>query len=440
VERKGTALHGVSVCRVRAARLGSFCRARVLKARWSALLPLLLIQGGAAGLACMISLGVARQLGPETFGEFSFALACGTYAAQCVRFGADRTLVHELVRLASDPKPILTTSLVLRSVVFGIVLMVAWPLASRFLENSVPFSLVILAVSLPALDFQAWYDARGEAAKHGLYSLVQRLLLFLVLQHPAFVATGKAGLLLTSQAWLGAGLVLLAFQGRCFLRVVSWVARDRFNSSLKQVPALFATNLPVFAAGLLCLSFGTLNQVLVFALAGSAEAGLFAAGWQYVAAVGLVAAQAARLAIPRLARVSCGGTTAPQFLVSLRKEALQLLLLTCPFALPALIVPEAVLGILFPGRDLDGVALLRCMALYSLLVSVGIMPGQVLVFLGQRRTYFTCVIAGVLLAVLTCTVLIPPWGALGGAISLLISHGFSILLYWIAVLRCCAAQ
>ncbi len=383
----------------------------------------------------MTSLGVSRRLGPEGFGEFSFALACGTYAAQCVRFGTDRTLVHELVRSTADPKPILATSLVLRSMVLGIVLVVAWSLASRFLENSVPFSLAILAVSLPALDFQAWYDARGEAAKHSVYSLVQRLILFVALQVSTFWATEKTGLLITSQAWLGAGLVLLALQGHLFLSGASWVTRERLNSSLKRVPSLFATNLPVFAAGLLCLSFGTMNQVLVFALAGSNEAGLFAAGWQYVAAVGLVAAQAARLSMPRLARVCSGGMADAQVLACLRAEGLQLLLLTCPFALPALVLPEAVMGILFPGRDLDGEALLRCMALYSLLVSVGIMPGQALIFLGCRRTYFTCVLAGALLGVVTCAVMIPVWGAWGGALSLLISHGFSILLYWIAVLR-----
>jgi O-antigen/teichoic acid export membrane protein len=52
----------------------------------------------------------------------------------------------------------------------------------------------------------------------------------------------------------------------------------------------------------------------------------------------------------------------------------------------------------------------------------------------MEKLYFTSVIAGGVLSVLLCLLLIPKLGGIGAAISLLIAHGISMGLYWIVMI------
>jgi len=51
----------------------------------------------------------------------------------------------------------------------------------------------------------------------------------------------------------------------------------------------------------------------------------------------------------------------------------------------------------------------------------------------MEKLYFTSVIAGGIISVLLCFLLIPRMGAIGAAISLLIAHSISMGLYWVAM-------
>ena len=64
----------------------------------------------------------------------------------------------------------------------------------------------------------------------------------------------------------------------------------------------------------------------------------------------------------------------------------------------------------------------------------GLVASHYIIFARMEKVYFTSVIAGGILSVLLCLFLIPKLGGMGAAISLLIAHGISLGLYWVAMI------
>ena len=66
--------------------------------------------------------------------------------------------------------------------------------------------------------------------------------------------------------------------------------------------------------------------------------------------------------------------------------------------------------------------------------SVGQVASQYMVSARLDKAYTAYVVLGGGLGFIMCILLIPPMGALGAALALVFSHGFSILMYWRKVL------
>jgi len=386
------------------------------------------------GLGFLTRVKIANTLGREGFGLFAYALALGCYGAVVVRFGLDRTFVRDLVHYPSRFAQLVAGSLVLR--VFLLILitlaLIMWKLVFGNNELSWGVIAVVLGTSLMALDLRAVYDSWHKMSRDAVYNLIQKccyyaLIWIVVLFVPDKLSIGLIG----AGTILSAALYLFMQQRWAFRQIEFYKAKE---SLAKTAIKLGFANLLVWAAAIGCLSFGVLNQLVLKFFRGTAELGGYAAAWQIVAIAILLLNQVARIGKPLTARITREGTdrnTRRRFLV---KYSAVMFAAASPMAISSLFCPGLILRILFRPEYASAAGPLRIFGIYIMCFPLGLVASQYIVSTRMEKTYFASVIVGGILNVLFCLFLIPKLGGIGAAISLLIAHGISMGLYWVAMI------
>jgi len=387
-----------------------------------------------AGLGFLTRVKIANTLGREGFGLFAYALALGCYGAVIVRFGLDRTFVRDLIHYPRRFGQLVAGSLVLRGFLLILITLalIMWKLVFGNKELSWGVIAVVLGTSLMALDLRDVYDSWHKMSRDAVYNLIQRccyyaLIWIVVLLVPDKLSIGLIG----AGTILSAALYLFMQQRWAFRRIEFYKAKE---SLAKTAIKLGFANLLVWAAAIGCLSFGVLNQLVLKYFRGNAELGGYAAAWQIVAIAMLLLNQVARIGKPATARITQEGTdrkTKRRFLV---KYSAVMFAVASPIALGAMLWPDLILKTLFRPEYAPAAGVLRVLGIYIVLFSLGLVASQYVIAARMEKVYFASVIVGGVLSVLFCLFLIPKLGGVGAAISLLIAHGISMGLYWVAMI------
>ena len=388
-----------------------------------------------AGLGFLTRVKIANTLGREGFGLFAYALALGSYGAVIVRFGLDRTFVRDLIHYPRRFGQLVAGSLVLRGLLLVVVILalVSWKLTFASSELSWGVIAVVLGTSLRALDLQAVYDSWQKMSRHAVYNLVQRCCYYALIWAVILFFPGKLSIGLIGVGTMASVALYLFMQQRwAFKRIEFYKAKE---SLTKVAIKLGFANLLVWAAAMGCLSFGVLNQLVLKSFRGTAALGGYAAAWQIVAIAMLLLNQVARIGKPATTRITREGTdrsTRRRFLV---KYSAVMFAAASPIAIGAMLWPDVILKVLFRPEYAQAAGALRVLGIYIVLFSLGLVASQYVIAARMEKVYFASVIVGGVLSVLFCLFLIPKLGGMGAAIALLIAHGISIGLYWVAMIH-----
>lgn len=404
------------------------------KASLQNLFALVIINFMVAGLGFLTRVKIANVLGKEGFGLLAYGLALGSYGAVIVRFGLERTLVRDLIHYPRRFGQLVAGSLVLRGLLLVVVILalVSWKLTFASSELSWGVIAVVLGTSLMALDLQAVYDSWQKMSRHAVYNLVQRccyyaLIWAVILFFPDKLSIGLIG----GGTMASVALHLFMQQHWAFRRIEFYKVKE---SLTKTAIKLGLANLLVWAATIGCLSFGVLNQLVLKSFKGTAELGGYAAAWQIVIGAMLLLNQVARIGKPATARVTREGTNRNTRRRFLLKYSAVMLVTASPISLGAILWPDVILKVLFRPEYAPAAGALRVLGIYIVLFSLGLVASQYVIAARMEKVYFASVIVGGVLSVLFCLFLIPKLGGIGAAISLLIAHGISMGLYWVAMI------
>ena len=404
------------------------------KASLQNLSSLVIINFMVAGLGFLTRVKIANVLGKESFGLLAYGLALGSYGAVIVRFGLDRTFVRDLIHYPRRFGQLVAGSLVLRGLLLFVVILalISWKLTFASNELSWGVIAVIVGTSLMALDLQAVYDSWQKMSRHAVYNLVQRCCYYALIWAVILFFPGKLSIGLIGGGTMASVALYLFMQQRwAFKRIEFYKAQ---KSLAKVAIKLGLANLMVWAAAIGCLSFGVLNQLMLKSFRGTAALGGYAAAWQIVAITMLLLSQIARIGKPATARITREGTnrnTRRRFLV---KYSAVMFAVASPIAISALFCPGLILKTLFRPEYASEAGTLRILGIYIMCFPLGLVASQYVIAARMEKVYFTSVIVGGVLSVLFCLFLIPKLGGTGAAISLLIAHGISMGLYWVAMI------
>jgi len=385
-----------------------------------------------------VSAWVARYLGPDQFGELSYAFALVALLAIVANAGLDAIVVREIARDAAQRDAILGTALAIKLAGAAVAIACALGAALLLREPSDLLPWLVLPAAL-ALAFQAfdtvdlWFQSQLKSrqavlARNTAFLLVAAVKAALVLATAPLWAFAWAALL---EAALTAAALALAYRSNGE-RLLSWRVETR------RLGALLREGWPLMAAGLMVAIYMRIDQVMLGAMAGAEAVGVYSAAvflsepW-YLIPMAVVASAAPALARWREADPALY----EQRLVHLFRG---LLIVAFAIALVVSLGSELLVRLVFGERFAAAAPVLAVHAWAAIFVALGVASSQYLVLEGLARVSLHRTLAGAVLNVVLNLLWIPKYGALGCAWATLLSSATAtFFLFHTAGTRRCLA-
>jgi O-antigen/teichoic acid export membrane protein len=359
---------------------------------------------------------IVRTFGADGSGALFTVIGLVTIVGALCCLGADTGLMWALPRRPRDsagrllPVAVLPT-LGLALLVGGAGVAAAGPVGRALLDSDDATALIRLAFAGVPVVVAATVLLAAVRATRSVAAYVGVQFLFVPVARPLLMIGAVAaggGVLLGFGGWLlpvaVSAVVALALVTRP-LGVARPVAADW--------RPFWSFALPRAASVAIDASSMWVGVLLTGALAGQAEAGVFAAVGRYTLA-GLLIMQGLRVAVaPQLSRLLGAGRTADAAAVY-RRTTLWIVVLSWPAYLLLAAFAPAFLALFGPEFAAGAAPMAVLAAAMAVNVGVGLVQ-TVLLMSGNSRGHLLATVAGLTLNVAACLVLIPRHGALGAA-------------------------
>jgi PST family polysaccharide transporter len=377
----------------------------------------------------IVGIVVARYLGPEQFGIYSFALAVSAIAGSLSGLAADPIVTRELVT-RRESRDVLGAQFILRTagsvLAFGAMLGAALLLTPE--ETGTRLVVVVAGLSLlfsPIEGITTWFQAEQRpqpavVAKMIVFAVASIARLMLVWWHAPLIAFAA---MVAIEAGLNAGALAAAYQS-------SGERLHRWRASWARSAALFRDSWPLLLSGVSSMLYLRLDVVMVTAMRGDYETGIYSAAtrlseaWYFLPMALMSAVQ------PVLLRARENDPVVFQR----RLNALYVLTAWASVVVAALLTVTAtpLIALLFGDRYLGAGPVLALHAWAGIAVFLGVASSQYLVAENLVRISMYRTALGVVANILLNLLLIPHYGALGAAAATVVSYfvaTFSLLAF-----------
>jgi O-antigen/teichoic acid export membrane protein len=361
-------------------------------------------------LGVVVTVLLARALGDDGFGEWSTVLVVVQLAAYFTSFGVESVVIRETAAHPEREDEWLGALLILRALL------------------SVPAVIVGLIVIFVIQDNDSMLVA-------GLVLLAQtpfNIGASLRVVHQMRVRNWFPMIVLTinSVLWAAAVIAIYVLDGGVVALAVAMTVIGAFTATLQAVAAvkiakphlrpsreatlrLARVGLPVGISGLLVLAYARIDQVLVFAIAGPGDAGLYGAEYRIVEQAHLVPISLMTTLLPILSSAW----------TSDRGRALRIAWLSADYlavaSLGGLAVALAVaepITVLLYGEDFAAAApALPVLGGAFVFICFGYLTGNLILIAGLQRRLITVGLVGLVFNVAGNFLLVPAWGFMGAA-------------------------
>jgi PST family polysaccharide transporter len=362
---------------------------------------------------------VARAYGAEVLGRYSLAQTIVGLVTPFLAAGAEAIVIRDLVRRNQDRGPV-AGSAALMLALFTIPavsapIIYAWAVyADDSQMVGIVWWLAIAFVPTPiyVIDF-LWKSELRPA-----YSVLPRLLIMpLALAAKAVAASAGFSIVAiaaisAAEAWISAGLVAIVY-------AVAKRPEERWGLDRDVLRMLFRQTLPAMISWLVGLVFFRITHLMLGYLSDYKQVGIYSVAYQLIQIPNILPTIVLSTCYPRLVALK---EEHPERY----REYLDKLLSFFSFAGWALIAAIALFGdwgvtALF-GRGFSGSGPVLLLLSASTLVNFsGFVRGQVIFIANRPNLHVVNALVGLAVMVPADLVLIPPYGALGGAVAVTIA-------------------
>tara|TARA_R110002124_G_scaffold281837_1_gene456526 strand:+ start:5557 stop:6786 length:1230 start_codon:yes stop_codon:yes gene_type:complete len=231
-------------------------------------------------LSYITNIFLANAMGPDIFGNYSYALVLGALFGQLVFFGTAEMGVRLKINHGDAA---LDWILTLKIVNFGLLLATA--LVSALFRGDALLIFGVI-VALNSLCFATHYEVQGRNVRYAIIFLVERALI---------TATIWFGLLVLDASYMIWVFGTLAvFQGGSVAFQYSENRQYRICLDLRALFIAYKAGIYVLSFELSKFSFGGITRLLIFNQLGDERLGVFSTAWQFVPLSTLFLAQATK--------------------------------------------------------------------------------------------------------------------------------------------------
>jgi len=381
------------------------------------------------GLGLLVGVLVARYLGPEGYGQLSFAGSYVMIFSAIALFGLESIVVRELVKHPEAERAILGTTCLIRSAAGSLsyllaiaVLLVLRPddRIALLLVALLGSSLLVQAVETSDLWFQSRVLSRYTViCRSTAFIISSGIKVLLVLSGASLAAIAAATAVETLLASL---LLVLAHTRYSNAGILTW----RWDSDWFR--RLLTGSVPMVLSGVVLMIYLRIDQVMLGALASQAEVGLYAAAVRISEVWYFVPTAIVSSVFPGL--VALRSTNPEQFERKLQQLYNLLAFLGYAVALPVTFIAPWLVRLLFGSAYQAAAPLLAVLIWAGLFANLTVVRNAHFIALDWGRSLLWATSLGATANVLLNLLLIPRYGALGAAIA-------TCLSYWVAAHGAC---
>jgi O-antigen/teichoic acid export membrane protein len=388
---------------------------------------LLIDRGVRLGGGLLVSLLVARALGPDDFGLLSFAVTIALFAAAMASLGSDGILVRELVQ-ARDQPATLGSAAALRFVagLLGLATAVLAATLVRPGDSTLRTLTLILGIAAPLGTSQVidlWFQARQHPrdavlARIGAFGIAAGLRIGMVLSNAPLSAIAWA---LAGEAVFGAVAVVGVYR-RAGGQLQTW----RFSHV--QARILLRDGLPLLAASLLVTLYLRIDQLMIGWYLGDAPLGIYSAAVRLAEPWALLPTTVIAAALPGLVALRDNDPAA--FEGRIRRLYAAITAYGYGIGLLATLLAGPIVPLLLGPAFAEAVPSVIILTWASLFAALGSARGAYLTAMGWTHLHTPTVALGALTNLGLNAWLIPAYGLAGAAVA-------SLVAYWVAAHGAC---
>lgn len=380
------------------------------------------------GVGLLIGIWVARYLGPEQFGLFSYALAFVALFAPLATLGLDDIVVRNLVRDPASREETLGTAFLLK-LIGGVLSFIAAVGVIFVLRPDDHLSHWLVGIVAAGAGFQAfnaiefWFNSQVQAkypvlARNAAFLLCALVKVVLIVGRAPLVTFAWVA---TLEIMVGTVGLVIAYQSRGH-RLRDW------RKNLSTAKSLIKDSWPLLFSCLVIVVYLRIDQVMLGEMRGSEAVGVYSVAVRLAEVWFFIPTAVYWSVLPSL--VEAKSSSDALFYERLQKFYNLMALTAYAIAIPMMFLSEWLVFTLF-GAPYAGAGLILTVLIWAnLFTYLEIARSAFFNVMNWNRLYFVTLTLGALLNIALNLLLIPRYGGLGAAIA-------SCLAYWFAAHGAC---
>ena len=377
----------------------------------------------------LVALLIARYLGPDRFGAFSFVFAYVSVIQMLADFGLSNILIREIARDRRKVDEILGAVVPLVTLIalgaYGVIF-ISVPFLSVSPEAAQAIYIMgaMVLVTFPSAVYGAVNRAFEEMGFNAFCTVLQRLILLIAVMLALYLEAGLGGFAL---CYLAEWIFQWAFF-RVLIRVRYSHYHWRFDPAYWRY--LVREGLPVGASIVLRRVSWYVDTFILMALSTVSSVGLFSAAYRVVKMVNVIPFTLSMPLYPVLSRL---GVESSEKTISLYNRAQKIfLLIGLPVSFWVILLGPQIILLLFGEGYLAAGTTLRLMGLVALLLFLNSLYVYLFSALGRQKLYMLTIGISVSINILLDLLLIPMLDILGAALGTLSAE---LVLYFAGYLQ-----
>ena len=364
-------------------------------------------------LAFVMSILVARYLGPGDYGLINYAGAYTAFFASLCTLGINSVIVKEFLDSPDEQGLALGTTFVLRGI-SSLLSMAVIICVVFFVDAGEPITIAVVALCSIGLVFQSydslkcWFQARLQSKYCAIATSVSYL----------FVCAFQAALFLLGKdvRWFALATSVDYIVAACFLfAVYKKMGGQRLRFSWAKARAILACSIPFVLAGLMAAVYASTDRLMLKQMIGDSAVGFYSLACSLSVAWAFVLSSVIDSMYPVI--VQEFGRDREAYDRLNRQLYAIVFYVSCGMSLAVVLIAEPLIALLYGDAYLPAVAPLRVVVWYTALSYLGVARNPWMVCEGQQRYLKYLYAAAAALNVAVNFVLIPAWGATGAAVA-----------------------
>ena len=377
-----------------------------------------------------VGVWLARYLGPEQFGVYSYAIAFVFLFSPIRTLGLERVAVRELVKRPAEAGKIMASTMAPMALGGVVTLVVAGIAVGMVRPGDAVVRTIVLAVAAGMI-FQSFdvVDHFNQSHVQSRFTVVPKGVVFLVASGMKVVLI-MAGASVIAFGWVyGAELVLAAGA----LTLVFLFRKDtpapwELRPSKPQVRELLSDGWPLMISTVLIVINMRIDQVMMGSMLGDRQVGVYSVAVRLTELWYFIPIILQSTLMPSIVRSG----ESSRDLLDRRMHSLYRLMsgLAYLVIIPMWIVADRVVLLLFGEAYMDAVPMLRWLLITVLFVNLGLARTAFLTTMNWTRLHMVSSVLGALINVILNLILIPVYGGMGAVFA-------SVVAYWVQVHGAC---